>query len=94
MGKKPNNTATGSIAILTKGTSHSINMFIIVTMPFVHTIKAPSRKPAVCCCVVVAAAYTNRGGRPCLPNCEFKAYILGDFNGRVGCDSDSWDGII
>ena len=60
-GKKTNNTATGSITILTEDTSHSINMFIIVTMLFVHTIKA---------------------------------YILGDFNGRVGCDNDSWDGII
>ena len=36
------------------------------------TIKAPSRKPAVCCCVVVAAAYTNRGGRPGPPECGFK----------------------
>ena len=37
-------------------------------------IKGPSRKPAVCCCVVVAAAYTNRGGRPGLPNCVFKLH--------------------
>ena len=35
-------------------------------------VKAPSRKPAVCCCVVVAAAYTNRGGRPSLPDWGFK----------------------
>ena len=40
--------------------------------PFVLILlKAPSQKPAVCCCVVVAAAYTNRGGRPGLPNCGF-----------------------
>ena len=35
-------------------------------------LKAPSRQPAVCYCVVVTAAYTNRGGRPGLPNCGFK----------------------
>ena len=35
-------------------------------------VKAPSQQPAVCCCVVVAAAYTNRGGRPSLPDWGFK----------------------
>ena len=42
------------------------------TRQLMLTLKAPSREPAVCCCVVVAAAYTNRGGRPGLPNCGFK----------------------
>ena len=35
-------------------------------------LKLPSRQPAVCCCVV-AAAYTNKGGRPGLPDWGFKS---------------------
>ena len=49
--------------------------FMLMTVhiaPSPMALTAPTRKPAVCCCVVAAAAYTNRGGRPGLPNCGFK----------------------
>ena len=53
--------------------SYFTNSFFLQTIIInFDQLKAPSRKPAVCCCFVVTAAYTNRGGRPGLPNCGFK----------------------
>ena len=57
----------------TSSDSYITNSFFLQTIIInFDQLKAPSRKPAVCCCFVVAAAYTNRGGRPGLPNCGFK----------------------
>ena len=50
----------------------------ILTLPAVSpdtVAKRPSLLISVCCCVVVAAAYTNRGGRPGLPDGGFKDTI-------------------
>ena len=60
---------TGVYAVLTPFKCVSDVHSIVVWLKLL-TLKHPSRQPTVCCCVVIA--YTNRGGRPGLPDWGFK----------------------